>query len=285
MKILEVLNRIKEFHPPIDEEHTCDTVKTGDLNRECNGIGICIYVSPNVIREAIEKNINLLICHEPVFYTDQDPTKWLENNQVYLEKRKLLDDHGIVVWRDHDHIHGGSPSRQREYMDMIYQGIMKELDWEQYCIGFPNKPLLYEIPETTVAELTEELIKKFNLNGARIVGNQNAKVKKVFFCEHISGGGLGEFFSDCNVIREIEKEGYDVMIPLEIVDWTLSEYVRDAAQLGKNKAIIEMGHFNVEELGMKYMEKWLAQIVGEQITVQYMQSGDCFSYITRNQAI
>lgn len=40
-----------------------------------------------------------------------------------------------------------------------------------------------------------------------------------------------------------------------------------------------MGHFNVEELGMKYMAKWLPQAVGEDIVIQYMQSGDCFSYI------
>jgi putative NIF3 family GTP cyclohydrolase 1 type 2 len=144
---------------------------------------------------------------------------------------------------------------------------------------------LYEIPETTVGELAKELIGKFNLTGARIVGNHDTKVRKVFLCEHINGGGLGDFFSDCNAIKEVEEEGYDVMIPLEIIDWTLSEYVRDAVQLGKTKAIIEMGHFNVEELGMKYMEKWLPQVVGEALTIQYIQSGDCFSYITVNQEI
>lgn len=281
MKICEVIEKVTAFHPEIDATHTCDKVKIGDPNQECTGVGICIYVSPEVIKNAVEKNINLLICHEPLFYTDEDQTEWLENNQVFLEKRKLLEEHRIVVWRDHDHIHGGTPAREREHMDMIYEGIMKELGWEKYCIGFPNKPLLYEIPETTVGELAHKLLVKFNLNGARIVGDHNAKVKKVFLCEHINGGGFGTFFSDCGAIKEIEEEGYDVMIPLEIVDWTLSEYVRDAVQMGKNKAIIEMGHFNVEELGMKYMEKWVPDVIGNEVPVHYIQSGDCFSYITR----
>ncbi len=281
MKIREVIEKVIAFHPPIDEEHTCDVVKFGDVNQECTGVAVCLYVSPELIKEAAKQKINLLICHEPLFYSHEDDTEWLESNSVFEEKRRLLEEYNMVVWRDHDHIHGGSPARIRDYDDLIFTGIMKELDWEKYCIGFPKKPLLYEIPETTVEQLTQELLEKLNLTGARIVGDKQAKIRKVFFCEHVNEARFGDFCPDKEAIKEIEAGGYDVLIPFEIIDWTISEYVRDSVQTGRARAIIEMGHFNVEELGMRYMAKWLPEVLEQQVPVVYIQSGDTFDYILR----
>lgn len=281
MKISEVIAKLTAFHPPIGESHTCDTVKCGDPDQECTGVATTVYVSVEVIRQAAALNANLIICHEPLFYSHDDTVDWLEGNTVYEEKAALLAKHNIVVWRDHDHIHGGSPARIRDHMDMVFYGIMQELGWEQYCIGFDKKPLLYEIPETTVRDLTAELLEKLNLTGARIVGNPDGKVRKVFFCEHVTAMTLGKRQMDCGTIQEIEAGDYDVMIPFEIIDWTLSEYVRDAAQLGRDKAIIEMGHFNVEELAMRYMLKWLPELLDGNTPVHFLQSGDSFSYILR----
>lgn len=278
MKISDVIKKISNYHPPIDETHTTDVVKFGDPEQECTGIVTTVFASVDVIRKAAELGANLIICHEPLFFSDADDTEWLRGNSVYEEKAALLERLQIVVWRDHDRIHGGSPQRIRDYMDMVFYGIMQELGWEQYCIGFDKKPLLYEIPRTTVRELAQELTAKLGLTGARIVGDIDAEVTKVFFCEHITGAKWGGRQPDCEAIREIEEGNYEVMIPFEIIDWTLSEYVRDAAQLGKKKAIIEMGHFNVEEIAMKHMEKWLPGVLGGQVNVQFVQSGDSFQY-------
>ena len=73
----------------------------------------------------------------------------------------------------------------------------------------------------------------------------------------------------------------DLLIPLEIVDWTLTSYVRDACQLGMPKAILEMGHFNTEELGMKYLAKLLPEVTGADVPVKFIKSGDTYSYIMR----
>lgn len=281
MKVSEVIEKLKAYHPPVDESRTSDTIKFGDPDQECTGVVTTVYASIDVIRKAAELNANLIICHEPLFYSHDDQVDWLEGNTVYEEKAALLAKHNIVVWRDHDRIHGGSPARQRQHLDLVFHGIMQELGWEEYCIGFPKKPLLYEIPETTGRKLAAELVEKLNLSGARIVGNPDAKVRRVFFCEHVTAMHFGLHQPDCDAIQEIEKEGYDALIPLEIVDWTLSEYVRDAAQLGRNKVLIEMGHFNVEEAAMKYMLQWLPELLGGSVPVHFVQSGDSFSYLLR----
>lgn len=278
MRISEIIERLKARHAPIDESRTCDTVKTGDIEQECTGVVTTVAATVDVIRKAAELGANLILCHEPLFYSDGDTTDWLEGNSVYEEKVRLLRAANIVVWRDHDHLHGGGPQRNREHLDMVFDSIMRMLGWENYCIGFPQKPLLYELPETTAEELTGFLVEKMHLSGARLVGNRNAKIKRVFFCEHVKGNAWGGRQPDNEAIREVEQGDYDALIPFEIVDWTLSAYVRDAAQLGRNKVLIELGHFNVEELAMEHMASWLPELLGDGTSVTFIQSGDSFSY-------
>ena len=277
MKIKEILDRLTSFHAPLDHpEHTCDTVKCGDVEAECTGIGVTCYVSMEVIRQAREKGLNLLITHESTFYNHDDRTDFLADDPVYREKAAALARAGIVVWRDHDHIHGpGGPAAQvHPYIDYIYYGIARELGWEGYVEGEQTKPLWFHIPETTVAALARELTEKLDLNGVRVVGDVNAHVSTVFLCEHVFG-------DDHDSALLAKAAGADVMIPLEIVDWTLAEYVRDAAQQGRGKAIIEMGHFNLEELGMKYMARWLPDVIGPGVPVEHLPAGDSFHYILR----
>lgn len=274
MRINEIIQALIAFHPPIDETHTADTVKWGNAEQECTGIVVTCFASANVIRAAADLGANLILAHEPLFWTHEDDTGWLTGSTVFSEKTGLLEDSGIVVWRDHDHIHGGDPGRDLKYMDYIFYGIMKELNWEQYKLDYPNKPLLFQIPETDAETLGRELISKLGLNGLRIMGDRHAKVSRVFLCEHIRDHDLEEKYK----ILKTEREEIDALIPLEVIDWTLAAFVRDCSQLGHPKVMYNVGHFNLEELGMKYMTQWLPELVGD-VPVRYIPSGDSFDFI------
>lgn len=276
MKIAEVIEKLEGWHAPLDRPHTVDTTKIGDVEQECTGIAVSCVATVEVVRQARKKGCNLIICHEPLFYGDNEEADMQPDDPVYTAKRKLIEDAGIVVWRDHDHMHGpgGPGSEVHTEIDYIYYGIMKMLAWDAYRVGEETKPLWFRIPKTTVRALAGELMDKFNLTGVRVVGNQEAEVSTVYFCEHVLGRG------DARTIQKAAKA--DVMIPLEIIDWTLSAYVRDACQLGMPKAIIEMGHFNTEEPGMQYMLRWLPEVIGEEIPLYFIQSGDSFGYILRD---
>lgn len=281
MKIIDIIRRIDAWHAPLGDMPfpTCDTIKCGDPEQECTGIAVTCYVSLDVIWQAKDRGINFIITHEPTFYGDSEHMDGeLTGDPVYEAKYKALQDGGIVVWRDHDHMHGpgGPDATVHEVPDYIYTGIMKELGWEKYAFGELTKPLWYKLPDMTVEELAQELLKKLNLTGMRLVGNRNAKISTVHICEHLWGNPR-----DDGAIHRAGKA--DVLIPLEIVDWTLSEYIRDAAALGHPKAILEMGHFNFEELGMKYMTQWLPTVIDYAAEVIYIQSGDSFSYILRSE--
>jgi hypothetical protein len=68
------------------------------------------------------------------------------------------------------------------------------------------------------------------------------------------------------------------MVCGEILEWTLCAYVRDADQLGMNKAMIILGHNRTEEVGMKYLPEWL-KILMPDIPVWFCEAGEPFSYL------
>ncbi|MCD8023635.1 MAG: Nif3-like dinuclear metal center hexameric protein [Lachnospiraceae bacterium] len=277
MKITEVIEKVKAYHPDLGRETNTDVIKYGDPKQECTGIVVTCFASSDVLRKAKELGANLVIAHEPLFWTHADKTDWLEENPIFHQKKQLLDDGGIVVWRDHDLIHGPGWGVERKYVDGIFYGIMKELGWEQYVVGSTLKPLLYKIPTTDATTLGLELKEKLGLNGIRIVGDPHAEVSTVFVCEHVNERGGGENGDD--KIRKTMEYDADALIPLELIDWTLSAFVRDSTQLGRSRVIYNTGHFNLEELGMKYLAKCLPDVIGEGIQVTHVPSGDAFDFI------
>ena len=88
MLISEVIDKLIAFHPPVDEAHTCDTVKCGDPNRECSGIVVTCFASVDVIRKTIALGANLIIVHEPLFWNHEDKTDWLVQSEVFAEKKE-----------------------------------------------------------------------------------------------------------------------------------------------------------------------------------------------------
>ena len=280
MQISEIIRRVKKYHKgtvkgqPIDETKTRDKVLFGDVNQECTGIVTTIYASIDVINKAIEYGANFIICHEALFWYRGDYTDWLEEqqNKTYLEKKKLLEEHNIVVWRDHDYIHSGIPMNGT-YVDGIFHGVMKMLGWENNLICDPVRPMVFAFEDKTVEDIGKEWIEKFHLNGIKALGNLKAKANKVAIVSHI----MGEV--DKEVIRRMDQEDINCLIAMELTDYTVSEYVRDSAMLGQDKAILAIGHFNVEEPGMEYMLEWLDEAIGEKIEAHYVQATDMYQFI------
>ena len=88
---------------------TVDVFKAGDPDTEIKGIAVCMFADMRTLQKAVEMNCNFIITHEPVFYNHLDETEAYANDPVYKEKRQIIEDHKLVVFRFHDHIHITKP--------------------------------------------------------------------------------------------------------------------------------------------------------------------------------
>lgn len=284
MKKYEIIDKILAYHPHLPDYNGCDEWKAGDQDSECTGVVTALSPTINVIKKAAELDANLIVVHEPTFYTSLDEPGWFEDfpNSVYEEKQKLLDEHGISVWRDHDHMHAHQP-------DSIFTGVLKYMGWDKdFTVevsgaGFAH--FIVNIPETTVGELCKKIIDTIGLNGLRYIGDPDAKVSTLALVGHLGAMTFDKTRSDgkmweygVQIIDTLERKA-DVIIPGEIIEWTVLSYVRDAVQLGKAKAAINMGHFNWEELGMKYAQEWINELLEGAVPVTYVSSGDMWRFI------
>ena len=284
MKNREVIEKILAYHPQLPGYQGCDEWKTGDPEEECTGIVTALVPTVNVIRKTIELGANLLIVHEPLFYTSADKGGWYEDfpNAVYEEKKKLIDDHGISIWRDHDHIHMHQP-------DGIFAGVLKYLGWEDYATADLNTGAfghyIVDLPEEiTLEALCCHLMERIGLNGLRYVGNPGDKVRSLAMVGHLYPMDFGMKHHDgspaeysVQIIKLLEQR-VDVILPGEIIDWTVVSYIRDALQQGRKKAMINLGHLNWEELGMKYARQWLEELINHTLPVTYVPSEDMYRF-------
>ena len=169
MTIKEITDKILAYHPKFDDSYDgCDGFKSGNPDDECTGIVSALVPTVEVIKKTAELGCNLLYVHEPSYYSTPDYPDWRAGfeNKIYEEKKALLDQYGIAVWRDHDHTHAHNP-------DGIFTGVIKYLGWEQYRVNADTEgmTMYFEFPDMTVEKMNALLKEKMCLNGIRYIGN------------------------------------------------------------------------------------------------------------------
>ena len=289
MTIQEVINKVLAYHPKFMRYAGCDEFKCGNPGDECTGIVTAMDATVNVVKKAAELGANLIIVHEPTNYTSNDRPGWNEDfrNEVYEEKARIMQEHGIAVWRDHDHLHAHQP-------DGIFTGVLKNLGWEEYAEVDTSMGMfahfIVSLPqekETTLRKLMKQLQETIGMNGVKFIGPSDMPVRKLAIVGHLypmqgpksekNHAGLPKEYS-VEIIRYFEEQGVDVILPGETIDWTVLSYVRDAVELGQNKAVVALGHFNWEEMGMRYAKEWVQQLVGPELPVTYVPTEDMWNY-------
>ena len=286
MKISEVLDRVAAYHPDFGPDYVgADGIKVGDPDKECTGIVSALVPTVDIIRKTIEMGANLLYVHEPTSYLTPDEPGWKADFpcEVYDEKMKLCADHGIVIYRDHDHMHAHRP-------DSIFTGVIKYMGWEDYVVtegkGVPFGYII-EFPEArTVKEINDDFIKRIGMNGLRYIGRAEDKLKRLAIVGHIYPEAFipstekDGFYTDYSteIIRAMQDEHIDGIIPGEIIEWNLLAYIRDGISFGKKMACFNLGHYNWEELGAKYAKDWLTELVEGKVDVHYVPTGDVWSF-------
>jgi putative NIF3 family GTP cyclohydrolase 1 type 2 len=238
---------------------TVDVVKLGDPSQPLTGIAVTFLASYEVIEQAVQRNANLIITHEPIFYNHLDQTDWLTTDPVYAAKRKLIEDCGLVIWRFHDYMHSIRP-------DPTVVALSKALGWES---SLNAETLTCEIPPTTLAELVTYVKAKLGIQTLRYIGDPTMPCRRVVV---VPGFPPPQF-----QLGTFSQSGADVLICGEIHEWEVSEYIRDAMPSKHNKAVIVIGHAASEEPAMRDIIPWLQERVPG-IPIQFIPNTNIFQY-------
>ena len=257
--IQEIIDLCTEVAPGAPWQSTVDTVKAGDTSQEVRGIVTTFLATTQVIGRAVQLGANLIITHEPTYYNHLDEADWLQEDPVYRTKRRILEEHGIVVWRFHDYWHARSP-------DGIAVGVLQQLGWEGYAE--PGNPGVCVIPATPLSQLTLLMKRRFGAQRVRVMGPPELLCSRVGLLVGAVGGRR-----QIEALREV-----DALVVGEVREWETTEYVRDGRYAGQHRGLIAVGHALSEEPGMKYLAAWLSPRVPE-VKVRHVPAGDPFRYI------
>ena len=93
----EVVARIQAQVGVPWREKTVDTFKAGNPDTVVTGIATTVMATLDVLRQAVAAKRNLVITHEPTFYTGTDEPGPRANDPVYLAKRAFIDEHHLVI--------------------------------------------------------------------------------------------------------------------------------------------------------------------------------------------
>ena len=239
LTVQQVIDRILSEVPPGPEE-TVDTVKVGEPSQRVTGMVTTFLASCEVIDRAVSLVANFIITHEPTFYSHLDEVDWLQKDDVYRHKLKLLQDNEIVVWRFHDGIHRLEP-------DGVITGVLEALGWKG--LARPDNPRVCEIPPMDLRDLATILRERLGTTRVLAVGDPRRVYRTVGLMVGASGGMAQ--------MRFAQETGVEVMVVGELAEWETSEYIRDAAHAGLNRAVLVVGHAVSEEPGMKWLADWL----------------------------
>lgn len=244
----QVIERIQAHVGVPWQAETVDTFKAGDPETRVTGIATTMMATYDVLVRAAAEGKNLIITHEPTFYSHLDGTDVLEkeNDAVWRDKERFIKDHNLVVWRFHDHWHLMQP-------DGIMTGVVRSLQWQKFQNA--AEPTVFAVPETTVAQLADQMKKRLGIHVLRFVGDPQMKITKVGL---VPGAAGPEWHR-----RMLQRDDVEVLAIGEVPEWETIEYVSDAVSEGKKKALILLGHIPSEQPGMEYCAEWLKTFVTE----------------------
>ncbi|WP_114211120.1 Nif3-like dinuclear metal center hexameric protein [Acidisarcina polymorpha] len=257
----QVIERIKQATGAESPAQTVDTFKGGDPEEKVTGIATTFLDTYAVLQQAAADGHNLIITHEPTFYTHTDDKSILGNDPVQAQKEAFVRDHHLVVWRFHDLWHLRNP-------DGILEGVTAKLGWEQFQV--PGQPHLFKLPQQTLGDLETNLKQQLGAELFRVVGDRKMQVSRVALLPGASG--------EVKQVEFLERDDVEVLVAGEAAEWETVEYARDAIAEGRHKALILVGHEVSEEPGMEYCAKWL-QGLFPGVPVEFLKAGSPFAAV------
>ena len=243
------------------QKETVDTFKIGPVDTPVTGVISTFMATIAVMRKAVALGASFIVSHEPIFYNHLDDTNALQADPVYQAKVRFATQHGLTVWRFHDHWHKIKP-------EPMSSASIEELGWARYLDnGSEGFRRTFTRPETTLRAVAEEIANRYPSASVRVIGRPDLPVRRIV--------NIGHGVND--VVKAFAIG--DIAIAPEVREWDSAELTRDVVMHHANKGLILIAHERGEEGGMKLCSEWLTRLVPE-VAVVYINSGEPFTALS-----
>ncbi|PSL03304.1 putative NIF3 family GTP cyclohydrolase 1 type 2 [Cecembia rubra] len=262
LTIKEVIEILIKDIPGAPFERTVDQLRSGNMDQKVTGIVTTMFPTLDVIEQTAKIGANLIVAHETLYYNHQDDTDWLEEDEVFQLKKALIEKNQIAIWRFHDYWHRRRP-------DGIAEGNLKKLGWEKYYN--PESPRLLNLPQPQpLRDILAHIKQQFEIPQVRLVGDLDQVCKSIY----LAFGAIDSRM----IIAAIQEYQPDLILSGETREWETVERVRDGRLLGKNTALMILGHELSEARGMEFAAEWIQEKIPN-IKVSYIASGNPFQFV------
>lgn len=243
---------------------TVDRVVAGSPEARVRGIATTMMATLDVLKRADAAGRNMVITHEPTFYSHQDRTDDFTSDATFRFKDDFVKSRGMVVFHFHDHWHRRKP-------DGIALGMARELGWERDIV--PGTQNEFAMAGKTVKEIAQHLQSRLGGESTiRVVGDPKMKVNRALASWGYISLGPGT--------AQIARPDVDLLIGGETREWEVVEYVQDQIASGKQKALIILGHVVSEQAGMKLCAEWLKTFITE-VPIDFVAAAEPFWRVTK----
>jgi putative NIF3 family GTP cyclohydrolase 1 type 2 len=256
-----------EGSPPPARAGYRDTFKIGDPDVQITGVATTGMTTFRVLKQAVAEKRNFIIPHEGTWFSDRDEVKdFVENDPLYLAKKKFCEDHGLVIWRNHDLTHRMKP-------DQMFVGQLRLLGWTPDAPPLINRMPTVTLPQPMkLAALARHVVSRCQVHAYRIAGSPDMMVRKVAVGV---GYAFPNFLTDPDVdviVGGESQEGTDSSLPT----YDLTQFASDSTALGRPRGLILLGHMGTEDIGMQVVAEWIRGIAPD-LSVKYMPAGEPFA--------
>ena len=225
----------------------------GDGSRKVHSIMVCLDIPEWVVEEAIEKKIDMIICHHPLIF---NPIKRITNDDAIGRKIMKLIKHDISVYAMHtnfDSTKGGMNDILMESLGIAKSEILdpKAIDKQYKLVIFVPKRYEKKMKEA-VFRAGADSIGNYSDCGFELEGtgfftpnesatpfigkvNQGERTQEIRFETIVPGNILGKALKNMLKVHPYEEVAYDI-IPVEN---RLEEY--GLGKLGELKEPMSLG--------------------------------------------
>lgn len=136
MTVSDIITALEDFAPrAYQESYDNAGLCVGNAQAEARGALLCLDVTEEVIREAINKNVNLIISHHPVIFSG---LKQITGSTATERMVQLAVKHDIALYAAHtnlDSVRGGVSEKMCDKLGLKNRRILQPISNEQPNVG------------------------------------------------------------------------------------------------------------------------------------------------------